>query len=316
VTAPPWWHGLGPSEIVVECSGERHAVRWQEGRLVAPMHPDVEGEETLAALAGERLPCLELLGLWAQHGDDPRVLVVASRGLGDVLVGAEPGHGRGWVAYAPLSGRSRPAAGRMYGRASAGGYRSATAVRSGPGAPRDAGGSDPLERLATLAGPLLDRLAGNVAAAWAERIESDGEEVDSRRALLDAALYGRVLHVIRLWTGDPLLEVTVEVIAPAEHRRISRRQSDVAIALPFSWVPGVWARGLSVVLDRFVLGATAEADGRIVLDAVDRDCVTRSPVSVAFPISLPAGPAGRREPRAGASPGRSGGAPPPSRPPE
>ncbi len=59
-----WWTGLAPAEIGVRCSGAGHRIRWARGALVACDHAELEDERALAALAGERCACVELLDAW------------------------------------------------------------------------------------------------------------------------------------------------------------------------------------------------------------------------------------------------------------
>ena len=69
----------------LECSGERHAIRWAAGELSAPDHGDPEGERALAALGGTSCACLDILSAWARHREDPRLLTAVSRGTGDMI---------------------------------------------------------------------------------------------------------------------------------------------------------------------------------------------------------------------------------------
>jgi hypothetical protein len=50
--------------------------------VIAVDHSDPEGDVTLA---GESVPCLELLRTWSRRADDPHVLTLASRGPTDPL---------------------------------------------------------------------------------------------------------------------------------------------------------------------------------------------------------------------------------------
>ncbi|WP_028057757.1 hypothetical protein [Candidatus Solirubrobacter pratensis] len=78
-----WWRGIAPAQATLECGGETHRVRWEEGRLRLPDHADVEGERALAALGGEPCACLDVLEAWERHAADPRVLLLGTRGPGD-----------------------------------------------------------------------------------------------------------------------------------------------------------------------------------------------------------------------------------------
>lgn len=276
MTADPWWQGLGPAEAVLECEGDHHTLRWERGRLTAAAHRDVEGEQALSALAGNRPPCLEVLGLSARHAEDPRMLVLAGRGPGDrLVVGANRPR---WVAYAPMQSMTTARAGggagglrRPSGRAP---LRPRLAV--GRGTEEDAA---PLVTLAALAGPLFDRLASGVAAVWADRIEAGDERVAPVRPALDAALYGRVVLAARRWLADPTAEVVVDVIGPHDQPEVSRRDGALVVAVPFSWLVSVWARGLEVVLGRLVLAAST-GPGGLVLDTLTADLSTRLPLTI------------------------------------
>ncbi|HVL82557.1 MAG TPA: hypothetical protein VM840_13285 [Actinomycetota bacterium] len=54
---------LGPETVQVDCSGTRHRVTWEAGRLSFPDH-DVEAERAYAALGGEAAACLTVDTLW------------------------------------------------------------------------------------------------------------------------------------------------------------------------------------------------------------------------------------------------------------
>jgi hypothetical protein len=111
---PPWWALLPPAQAEVSCGEQTHRLRWAEGRLTAADHPDAEGELVLAALGGDRCECVDLVGWWGTRRDDLEVLAVGPRSAADELTVtpenmAEPGLGQGgWVAYAPLTGRTFP----------------------------------------------------------------------------------------------------------------------------------------------------------------------------------------------------------------
>ena len=80
-----WWHGFAPAQAAsVECGGNRHRLRWENGTFHALDHGDVESERTLAALGGQSCTCLDLVEAWDQHCDDLRVLVLGSRGPTDI----------------------------------------------------------------------------------------------------------------------------------------------------------------------------------------------------------------------------------------
>jgi hypothetical protein len=108
----PWWALLPPAEAQVSCGEQTHRLRWEQGRLTAVDHPGADEELVLAALGGDRSECVDRLEWWGKRGDDLEVLAVGPRSAADELTltpesvaefGVGPG---GWVAYAPLIGRS------------------------------------------------------------------------------------------------------------------------------------------------------------------------------------------------------------------
>jgi len=48
VTPDPWWQALPAVETWVPCGDGRHPVRWADGALSLPAHPDPEAEAVLA----------------------------------------------------------------------------------------------------------------------------------------------------------------------------------------------------------------------------------------------------------------------------
>jgi hypothetical protein len=255
----PWWTGLTPAEVAVECSDTRHTICWRDGELTVPAHEDPDGERSLAALGGEGSSCIEILDAWLRHRADLDVLLLASRGGSDRLPsdgngmgpyrrrpmpraygvappnpGARPGVMRkaGWTAYAPLNARGPAVPGRV-------------------GEPTDA-----LTTLLQLPGPLPDRLVATVIATWAQHIAEHDRQVDAVMAKLHAALYGRALAATSGWLGS---EVTVEVQL-ADEPAVSRGEDGTArFELPFGWLADVWARGFTTLVGRSCL--TAEPIG-------------------------------------------------------
>jgi hypothetical protein len=252
----PWWRGIPPAVAQVACGGHEHQLRWVAGELLAPGHPDLEGEQILGALAGQRGACLQALEAWARHADDLRVLVLASRGPADpVAVGPGAAGPAGWTG---MTGQA--AAARMQRR------RMAMAAVMGGGAPASGEPGDDLATLLSLGGPMQTRLTATVAAAWRERLRdgaspADAAVADAARPALDAALYGRVAATLRAWTGQPDLRVTLSMIPDAGQPALARDGDTVAAKLPFGWISDVWARGLGTCQDRFCLAATPAADG-------------------------------------------------------
>lgn len=280
------WQGHLPTQVELECSGEHHWVRWEDGELFALNHADAEGERTLAALAGERPACIELLDLWKRHEDDLRVLVLTSRGPGDPITRPDAlGSGPVVATVAPLRrqiGPPRPQIGRMathmggvmgsaIGRiASSAPARLVGTRRTAPG-PRRGPVEDPLVDLVSMSGPLIDRLVAMVAMAWAERLVCSDAVVTENRAALEAALYGRACLAIRTWLGAPGLDVSVRLIPEGQRSSITRDDNGVTAWLPFSWICDVWARGLSVIMGRFVLLVERAGDSSLLLQTANSD---------------------------------------------
>lgn len=226
----PWWDGLPPAATTVECSGRRHRLRWRDGELSAADHEDVAGERTLAALAGQRYHCIDLLDAWQRHRADLDVLVLAGRGPGDVLR---------WSPDDP-----------------------ALSVRG----PAVITPETELPLLLTLGGGLPDRLVATVIAERARRLpdepgESDepGDDADAR---LPAALYGRAAAAVRAWLGQPDLSVDVEMIGATSPPSLCADGERLRLDLPFAWLGDVWARDLATIMGRFTLSATGIGNGQ------------------------------------------------------
>ena len=159
-----WWAGIPAAEVTVACGADIHTVRWQAGELIAVDHDDAEGEVTLAVLAGEKIPCFELLRTWSRRRDDPHVLTLASRGTTD-----------------PLD-------------------IDVDQLRFDYSGPRRQTDEQTLRLLAT-GGRLPDRLQATTAAIWARRLRTGHAALKNARPQLEAALYGRALRTLRVWLG-------------------------------------------------------------------------------------------------------------------
>jgi hypothetical protein len=249
----PWWRGVPPAVTQVSCDGREHQLRWADGELRAPGHPDLESEKILRALAGEDYACLDVLEAWEVHADDLRVLVLASRGL------ADPVRMRPSDTHAAPFIPGRGAAAMQRRRAAV------TAVMGGrAGASRER--EDTLATLLSLGGPMQTRLTATVAAAWRERLRdgaapAGGAALEAARPALHAALYGRVVVTLRAWTGRPDLRVALTMIGESERPALAPDGDGIAVKLPFGWISDVWARGLGTCWDRFVLAAAPAGDG-------------------------------------------------------
>lgn len=213
-----WWAGIPAAEVKILCGGSTHTVRWEAGQLIAVDHGNPERDAAPAVLAGETLPCLELLRTWSRRRDDPHVLTLAPRSLTDPLN----------FDFDRLRFDYR-------------GPRLETEEQT--------------LRLLAAGGRLPDRLQATTAAIWARRLRTGHAALESARPQLEAALYGRVLRTLRAWLGEPLLAIELTMIEPAQQRRIVRTADGVDVSLPFSWLPDVWMRGLAVTFGRLCIAA-------------------------------------------------------------
>ena len=174
---------MPPAVARVSCDGQEHELRWAAGELRAPGHPDLESEQILSALAGQRLSCLDVLDAWAVHAEDLRVLVLASRGPADPVAVRldEPG---------PRAGPAGPAGAATMQR-----RRAAVTAVLGGGARGVRGTQDALATLLSLGGPMQARLTATVAAAWQERLprrgRARGPQCAGRRMRLRSRRPGR-----------------------------------------------------------------------------------------------------------------------------
>jgi hypothetical protein len=256
-----WWVGIPPAEVRVACAGETHVLRWERGHLVACQHGDLDDERAFVAIGGEAVPCIELAGAWQRHQDDLRVLAVGPRGSADELRLEAVRRSR-HAAHPPASGTGVAVfAGRDY-------RQMAAAQGQAPSA--EAEDLAEVITLAALGGGVGERLVATVAAEWAARRRRDDHRATDIDARLHAALYGRVSRALRAWLDEPGLRPRLQLVGEDDVRSLQRAGNVVRASLPFGWLVEVWARGLSVVDDRFCLAATPDGD-RWALETVARD---------------------------------------------
>jgi len=201
-----WFTSLPPCEALVPCGQGRHAVRWEAGELRLPNHADPEAELVLVALGGEKARCVEIAEAWGRHAADLTVLSVWPRGPADEVavswddVGeaaqAMRGGGRGgpWQGAPRLASPPRAAMARA-------------AIRHRQH--QQEAGQDSQRRLDMLSLLALGtefqvRLSGQVAAAYADRLDEPDEYGRNVRSVMTAALDGRLAPVAERWLGlDP-----------------------------------------------------------------------------------------------------------------
>jgi len=264
-----WFTCLPSCEAPVPCGSGRHIVRWEAGVLRLDSHADPEAELVLAALGGEKARCVEVAEAWERHAADLTMLAVGPRTLGDVVVSWEDVDAADWagqtVGGAGLSGHiaggpgtvRRPSTMLAAAMAQASARRTRLLREHAEARQRR---TDLLSLFAL--GPAFQvRLAGQVVAAHAGRVDQPGDQGISRRSVLVAALEGRLALVAERWLGiDPgYVKASLhagpgwgaaELTGPGEQRRLR-------VSLPADWLARVWASGLALV-------------GRHLVVAVDR----------------------------------------------
>lgn len=292
----PWWLGLPPAQATVACGEHAHGLRWEAGALRAIDHDDAESERTLAALGGQRCTCIDLLDAWARHDDDPRVLVLASRGPADPLAAqadwtVQLGGLQGAVMptltapsrMAPRQLLQRPA--RRRARAAARGSTGYAPL--GPSisgrVPLKTQSESELVALLGLGGGLQDRLVASVAAAWAPRFEQPDEALSRTQPALHASMQGRLSAALRSWLGEIDIEVELDLVLDRRRPSLTESAGVIRAELPFGWLAEVWSRGLAVVLGRFCLAARTENGRAWTLTTVGPDLGVPALVRVELP---------------------------------
>jgi hypothetical protein len=274
---------LPPALARVECSGERHTIRWASGNLVALDHVDPEGERTLAALGGTGCACLDVLGAWSRQQENPGLLTALSRGTQDQIQ-AEGFQTRTFVPYpATTTPRNvlRPArgGGMTHGWVAVTGSAvrmTGGAVPAGVMDPRTNAGPTREDDLALLAGlghELTLRLVATVTATLLDRL--DGPDRFSARPVLEASLFGRASCALRSWLATPDLEVELQMTRPDEEPSLEwDGGGPVQVALPPEWVTTVWGRDLTVIAGRFSLAVVDSTASRTTLVTIGSDLGT------------------------------------------
>jgi hypothetical protein len=287
----PWFTSLPPCETLVPCGQGRHSVRWEAGELRLPRHADPEAELVLAALGGDKARCLEIAEAWQRHTADLTVLGIGPRGPADEITVSWDdvdaagqaarsgvsvlGYGAGPLASPPRAAMARASIRHQQHQAEAG---EASQRRL-----------DMLSLLALGTGFQI-RLAGQVVAAHADRLDEPDELGRTIRSVLTAALAGRLALVAEQWLGiDPdQVEVSlyrgtgwgsVELTGRGEQRRLR-------VSLPAWWLARVWACGLALTGRHLVVAVERAGwpDARVLaLRAPDAEPVSLSAHAVSHP---------------------------------
>jgi hypothetical protein len=266
----------------VDCSGERHTLRWQAGDLVALDHADPEGERALAALGGTSCPCLDVLGAWSRQRENPGLLTALSRGTQDLIhvedLGARLFPPNAAVTMplqrnmlVPARTRNRPSGSWV----AVTGTNVATAGSTRPGGvtglhPAGKTYEDDLALLVGLGHELTLRFVATVTGVLLEGLE--GTDRRSTRPALEASLLGRVSCALRAWLALPDLEVDLEMTGRGEQPGLAwDGDGPVQVTLPPEWVMKVWGRDLTVIAGRFSIGVLDSTATRTTLLTVGSD---------------------------------------------
>ena len=248
----PWWDGLTPAQLSLECGGTKHRLRWADGQLIAADHPDADRERALVALGGEHVACLDLFDAWHRHSDDLDLLVLAARGPSDRLSDAEATeHIRYSGGYQKLGWTMGPVGVSNFGGGSSR-RRGRGWTSYGPLDDEQRVSEVTVEQLANLSGGLTDRLVATIVAAWAERIDAGDERVAAALPKLRAALYGRVVATARSVTPQPGT-VDLVMVDSRARRAITAHGGLSRVELPFSWLSEVWVKDFATIVGHLCL---------------------------------------------------------------
>ena len=291
----PWWRALPALETWIPCGTALHPVRWEDGRLSLPAHPDIEGELVFAAMGGEKAACVDVAEAWRRRAGDLGVLALGPRGPADDVdvtwddveefrsgspnVYRWPSSGTRAARVVPRSQPMRSA--RRQGASPAlpppGGtrpFRTGGPPRLSPGLghPVPAARREELERtraqrldilLLFALGPAFQMLlSGMVAATWA----GGGARAAERRAhrpALEAALTGRLALAAAEWLGIDPDQVDAQLHEGTGWGCLELSGTGGArylrAALPAGWLAEVWACGLAVLDGHLVVAVQRAA---------------------------------------------------------
>jgi hypothetical protein len=227
----------------------------------------------LAALGGEKPRCVEIAEAWARHAGDLTVLSVGPRGPADPVDvswddvdAAAQSAERGQV----LSSGPQSTPMRLASLPTAAIARAAVRhARFQEEAERAGQRRIDMLSLLALGHQFQVRLTGHVAAAYADRLDEPDEHGRNVRAVLTAALTGRLARVAEQWLGiDPGQVVaalhdghgwgSAELTGRGEQRRLR-------VSLPAWWLARVWACGLALAGPHLVVAVERAAwpDARV-----------------------------------------------------
>jgi hypothetical protein len=239
-----WFACLPRCETRIPCGSSRHEIHWEAGAIRLPEHPDIAGEQVLAAFAGAQVKCVQLADAWERHSADLSVLAIGPRSHAneisvdweDVEAAADAGQpGPGFAKPARLTAAFRVGAGRQ----AHGAILKARLRRND------------LLALLALGYRFQVRLIGQVVAAHTESRDARHEPA------LTAAMEARLALVAEEWLGIDPDRVTVSLhegpgwgSAKLAGYGASRQ---LQVSLPAAWLAQVWAAGLALVSRHLVV---------------------------------------------------------------
>lgn len=233
------------TETSVPCGDGQHTIRLVSGELELVDHPDLEAEQVLAALGGDKPNCIRVGEAWNRRAADIDLLMVLPRSDDDEVP----------VNWGDVAATRSP-------------VRTSVALSGPAGPPMPAGlpASAPVRiremqavfqelrarqldilMLLALGHEFQKRLVGTIVAG------SGGETSPA----LAAALAGRAAPAIARWLDVDVDEVTVAVHKGSGWGSLFASSDAVWVALPVSWLSEVWARGLEITGGRFVVGVSS-----------------------------------------------------------
>jgi hypothetical protein len=222
-----WYDGIAPCRAPVTCDGARHELCWRRGRVSAPAH-DVDAELALAALRGGRpCPCVEAV-LLCRRGLDVQDLFLLWTEQAEPSIGTS----RDLERWARRVGRGSPTGHVAEERRSAVlaslplGFRRRLAL----GLFRSIGREPDADR--STSHPGFGPIFSSLVLDAARRAGVGGAGPGSRGAN----------------------DVRWRLVGPCRAASASTAgRRSILLALRPGWVAEVWAWGLAVVGDRFVL---------------------------------------------------------------
>lgn len=293
-SAGPWWRALPALETWIPCGTALHPVRWEDGHLSLPAHPDIEGELVFAAMGGEKAACVDVAEAWRRHAGDLGVLALGPRGPADDVDvtwddveefrSGSPNMYR-WPSSGTMAARVVPRSQPM--RSARRQAANPALPPSGPrpfrtggpprwppglGPPVPAAWREELERtraqrldilLLFALGPAFQLLlSGMVAATWAGG-GARAAEPRAHRPALEAALTGRLALAAAEWLGIDPDQVDARLHEGPGWGSLELSGTGGArylrAALPAGWLAEVWACGLAVVDGHLVVAVQRAA---------------------------------------------------------